>query len=327
MKNTFFLIAMWVAVATLNAQEISVVSKSGETTIFSDINSAIYNAKAESTIYLPAGAFTIDEARNGPGIITKKLTLIGVGHRSDDTNPIGSTVIIGNIYLDEGSSGSALIGLYVTGNVNISASMSTLYYGYANDILVRFCNIGNIRVYNQNCKSILINQNYIRGLMNAGGSAIKLSNNIINQVINITGGTMDHNVVYNLFENIYHSTIVNNIFVNTASPQYISNNQIYNNIYSNTNHSNILGQNYLIPSSWDDVFVGPDNGIDPSSNFKLKGNFGKNAGTDGTDIGIYGGTGFEDSASLKMPRIIKKETANQTDEDGMLKVNIQVKLQ
>ena len=88
------------------------------------------------------------------------------------------------------------------------------------------------------------------------------------------------------------------------------------------------GSNPVIASSWNDLVVGPQNGVNTTSNFKLKeGSPGKNAGTDGKDIGIYGGTGFSDTALPPMPRITTKNIADQTDENGMLKIQIQVKAQ
>ena len=58
----FFLIAALAAVVAVNAQQISVVSPGGTTTLFTDLNLAIQGAETGSTIYLPSGGFQINDA-------------------------------------------------------------------------------------------------------------------------------------------------------------------------------------------------------------------------------------------------------------------------
>jgi hypothetical protein len=87
------------------------------------------------------------------------------------------------------------------------------------------------------------------------------------------------------------------------------------------------GVNCIQTGDWD-IFAGPNNGANPTSNYALKpGSPGKNAATDGTDIGIYGGTGFSDSALPPGPRIVSKKVADQTDANGNLRVEIKVSAQ
>ncbi|MDR2774125.1 MAG: hypothetical protein LBC19_05185 [Tannerella sp.] len=82
-----------------------------------------------------------------------------------------------------------------------------------------------------------------------------------------------------------------------------------------------------IVGDWEDIFEGPITGVNPVCNYHLKGTQGKNEATDGTDVGIYGGSGFSDAALPPIPRITNKKVAEQTDENGNLKVQIQVKAQ
>jgi hypothetical protein len=81
-------------------------------------------------------------------------------------------------------------------------------------------------------------------------------------------------------------------------------------------------------SNFDNVLEGPITSVDPACNYHLKTNSpGKNAATDGTDVGIYGGTGFSDAALPPIPRIVSKSISEQSDENGNLKVNVRVKSQ
>jgi hypothetical protein len=154
----------------------------------------------------------------------------------------------------------------------------------------------------------------------------------MHSVTNVTGGVINHNLIrhaivgYNYYQHIDNSTITNNIFrdAGTNGPYSFSNNQISNNIDA---RSDAGGDHSIVPDNWDDVFVGPDNGLSPTSNFALKGSLGKNGGSDGTDIGIYGGTGFSDSALPPGPRIVSKKVSEQTDANGNLRVEIKVSAQ
>jgi hypothetical protein len=134
---------------------------------------------------------------------------------------------------------------------------------------------------------------------------------------------------------IYSSVIRNNIFLEDRNPYIFTNNgstgnSIYNNVFviSNVNWgSNSSSDNYFgIPQS--DIFVNQTgNSIDYTHNYHLK-NPEKYIGTDGTQVGIYGGTTpFKEKGLPSNPQIIKKTIAEQTDANGNLKVDVTVKAQ
>ncbi|MDR1505416.1 MAG: type-F conjugative transfer system secretin TraK [Prevotella sp.] len=329
--KTFIFIAALFAATALHAQQISVVAPGGATALYTSLDDAITGAETGSTIYLSGGGFQIkDETK-----ITKKLTIIGIGHRVDNDNADGHTNVSGSIFFEDGSDNSALMGVYLSGNVNIGTGQTAV-----NSILVRYCNVNSIQVRNSSCQGILINQNYIRSQSSGGDCAITFSNNIMHSVGHVTGGVINHNMIrhtyyhYNTYYSSVHyyycyintSTITNNIFRDAGSQGSAgsSNNQISNNIDA---RSDAGGDHSTVPDDWDDVFVGPDNGVNPTSNFALKGSIGKNGGNDGTDIGIYGGTGFSNTALPPIPRIVAKTIAERTDENGKLKIKVRIKAQ
>jgi hypothetical protein len=148
MKKVFLTwMAFLAAIVAVNAQQISVVAPGGTTTLYTDLNLAIQGAQAGSTVYLSGGGFQINDSTK----ITKKLTIIGIGHRSDNDNADGNTVVSGNFFFNENSDNSALMGLYLSGNVNIGNGENAV-----NNILVRYCNVNAISVANSNCQGVVI---------------------------------------------------------------------------------------------------------------------------------------------------------------------------
>ena len=324
MKKTIITLAIIIATMTLaQAQQISVVSPQGATQIYTDLNLAIQGASAGSTLYLSGRHFPLNDTTK----IAKELTIIGVGHRPDTKNADGPTIVSGNISFMNGADNSILMGVHLTGNVNIANGD-----GAVNTILVRFCNVNSIQVGHANCQNILINQNYIRNYSNGGNSAITFSNNILHSIRDVNGGVIDHNIVrHNYYNNgtmafygISNTQIKNNILVDPGSYLNSGNNSaVSNNMLCNRT----FGDNSVSVESWDDVFVGTYTGINVNDNYRLKGAQGKNAGTDGTDIGIYGGSGFSDTGLPPGPRITAKVVANQTDASGNLSVEIKVEVE
>ena len=92
---TLFLALM--ATTGLYAQQISVVSTDGSTSLYRTFPEAIKVAVPGSVIYLPGGGFSIDDSVK----ITKKLTIIGIGHYNKSGNVDGVTTISGNLWFNE----------------------------------------------------------------------------------------------------------------------------------------------------------------------------------------------------------------------------------
>jgi len=321
-----------------HAQQIAVVSPANATTLYNDLNLAIRDAQAGSTIYLPGGGFQVNDSTK----ITKKLTLMGVGHRPDNDNADGSTIIGGNLFFEGGADNSALIGVYLSGDVNIGTTTDAV-----NNFLLRFCNVNSVQVKNSYCYGVVINQNYLRNTCNGGNSPISFTNNILHSLRGISGGIINNNIIHHAISHNYldclgclvatsyyfcddpllcviFSQINNNIIYTSHSNGIAVNNSVSNNLlffsYTNSN----FGENH-ISGSIENVFEGPDKGINPTSNFHLKDGPWKTGATDGGEVGIYGGSGFSDSALPPIPRITHKKIAEQTDENGKLKIQVQVK--
>ncbi|MFA6572480.1 MAG: hypothetical protein WCT77_14725, partial [Bacteroidota bacterium] len=129
----FTLVLLLFATVKCFAQDIAVQSPSNVTKIYLDLNKAIYEAEAGSTIYLPAGVLALNDTMK----IHKKLSIIGVGHRPDTEG--GNTTIGGNIQFYAGADGSSLMGCYVTGNVNLANDE-----GAVSNFLLKYCNVNSL---------------------------------------------------------------------------------------------------------------------------------------------------------------------------------------
>ncbi len=79
------------------------------------------------------------------------------------------------------------------------------------------------------------------------------------------------------------------------------------------------GEDCVTVTDWSEVFVN-DRGITPYSDYHFK-----EAYKQYSDKGIYGGTGFSDSALPPVPYIVSKSIPQQTDASGKLRIRVAVK--
>ncbi len=333
MKRNILIAVALAATMTAAAQNIAVVSPSNETSIYQTLDEAITNEEtvSGSTIYLPGGSFQVkDESK-----IDKKLTIMGVSHRGDTDNADGATIIAGNLNFIGGSSGSSVVGAYISGNINVGTAEDAV-----ENLTVRFCNVNSIQVSNGASSGMVVNQCYLRNNSYFGYCNVKLENNVLHSLQYIDGGVINHNVViytqhysinysgydYTLFH-INNSSITNNfLFCGYYSADiyncYISRNCIGVSSWGNDEDPVVLDQGL----GWNDIFI-RNGGVNISSDFRLKNTVDKTKfiGTDRTTIGIEGGSGFSPEAVAPIPRIISKKVDEHSNAVGTLTINVTVK--
>lgn len=319
-------VAVFAAVGVATAQQISVVSEGGSTTLYENLGDAINGADPGSVIYLPGGGFPISDDVK----ITKRLTIIGIGHKYDNDNVDGATIIAGNLFFNEGSDRSALLGCYLNGNVAIAHDGSQI-----NDILVRYCNVNAVDVRNGACKGITIDQNYIRYGAAFRAAPAKFTNNICPWIIDIDGGVIENNIFTGYVGYASYCPFDYNYISGTCA--ICDNNQISNNIFLNrsdmsTGGNNVITHNMLngadwgddpvnISGDWNDIFVNFNGAaINPVTDFHFT-----NAYQEYSACGIYGGTGFNDHQTAPVPYIVSKTVDEQTDASGHLNITVVVK--
>ena len=309
-------IAAIMGTAVSVAQQIAVVSENGSTDVYQTLTEAIEGASNGSVIYLPGGGFQIHDSVK----ITKRICIIGIGHKAKTENVDGNTMISGNLFFNVGSSGSSVMGCHISGNVNIGAD------GAVNNVLVKYCNLNGVSIKNKDCSGTTVNQNYIRSGSSCSNAEVTFTNNIAYYIINVEGGRILNNLftyynygpgklLYNCF-----GTIVNNIFITsvpTSSGFDSSNSTAYGNMGKRS-----FGEDFIsITAAWTDVFVNYNGGaISPASDFHFKPDYQQYS-----DCGIYGGTDFSDGALPPVPFIVSKSIPEQTDASGKLNIKIRVK--
>ena len=339
-KKLFIVCAALVWTVALVAQNISVVASDGSTIMCKTLTQAVDTAAAGSVIYLPGGGFPIsDEVK-----ITKKLTIIGIGHKTKNDNVDGVTTISGNLFFNEGSSGSAIMACYITGNVNIGEGGASV-----NDVLIKYCNLNSVQVLNSTCQEIVVNQNYIRGTSNFGGANAQVTNNILHSMNNIKNGFVTHNTILGAY--IYHrgsvwgggdyqdvagigaeTTIIYNNILNSnvsysQSQGYGSYTYVYgsgNQCRSNLTLQSGFGENSIVLEDveWNDVFANFNGGaISPTSDFHFTDDYKQYENT----VGVYADGVQFDKQLAPVPYIVAKKIDEQTDAAGRLNIKIRVK--
>lgn len=327
MKRNILIAVAFMATMTLAAQNIAVVSPSNATKTYMTLDTAIKGAEDGSIIYLPGGGWVINDTTK----INKRLTIMGVSHRGDTDNTDGATIIAGNLNFVANSSGSAVMGCYISGNVYIGTTDDAV-----NNILIRYCNLNSVQVKNSGCQGITVNQNYIRSESYFGGSNCKITNNIIYFISDVNGGTISNNIItwryfvgngnYSCFMvNVSNSIVSGNIFLTNYPTAYHCNDTDF---HDNLKYlGGLSSENNTILAAdvdWNDVFVKYNNGaISTVSDFHFKGDYKQYE----NKVGIYAGSGFNDKQLAPIPRIVSKTVDEQTDGSGRLLINITVKAQ
>ena len=318
MKKLFFsLFFVILATIGLYAQQISVVSPGGATSIYRTLQEAIEGAASGSTIYLPGGGFPISNDLE----ITKKLTIIGIGHCNKNDNVDGTSIITGKLSFKEGSSGSAVIGCYVTSDIDI--------YANVNDILIKYCNFYIAHVFDPSCLGTTVNQCYLRSGANFHGANGYFTHNISQDIWNLDNGFIEYNI-FTTSKYVFgsgndnrcdNSSIIGNVLL--APDNYWQGGDcIVSGNMCTYNWVEIDPDLIKIDADWSEVFENYNGGaISPVSDFHFKGDYKQYE----SQVGVYAGGVDFDKQLAPVPYIVAKHVDEQTDASGKLNVKIRVK--
>ena len=289
------------------AQQIAVVSPSGTTSISQTLQQAIKDAEPGSVIYLPGGGFQVLDSVK----ITKKVSIVGIGHKAKGENADGNTVLGGNLFFNEGSTGSSVMGCYISGNVQIGYDDAEVH-----NIVVKYCNANSIQVKSNKCTGTTVNQCYLRNSSSFNSASAMITNNVISSVSGLNGGIVKNNV-FKGSSGFDNCSISRNIFL---GGQGISNNCISSenmaagNVGDNPKNISEIG--------WEALFQKYNGGnVTPASNFQYNDDYFMEY----RFIGLYGGTGFDDSCQPPLPFIADKKISGQTDPHENLNIKLLVK--
>ena len=313
--KTFLLLAVFVAMASGAFAIVRTVSNNPNSPgQYTSLQAAINAAGITGDTIMVAGS----TSGYGDVTISKKIILVGAGYH----NPYGYNTMIGSITLSRSneyvsSSGSKIMGCEISGNVTFNGAGAGV--PAINNILIERCLVNSVYFFQeyygyipfQYNNDTIRNCNINSGVFFQNGVYANLQvNNIFihNNIFNgsgFSGSGMNLNTVY----------VRNNIFINRANSAIftsINNMVIENNIFygayptGGTGCAFTKNIGYMCPDmpGAGNIGAGNMNSTNPlfvnfpllgaafswAYDFHLQaGSPGKNAGTDGTDIGIYGG--------------------------------------
>lgn len=304
---------------------ITVQYPDGRVSYFDTLDEAFMALKAGCVVYIPSGSYRLsskDETK-----IKCQVAIYGAGCRpyGKDTD---YTRIIGDLEFVEGASSSVIMGFRIENNINIRENVKNL--------LIKNVDVGIISFLSESNTGCLVTSSVIRDYLNGNGSApVQVTNCLAGNIGAIRGGEIA-NCILKPSSSAYYSAEDTYGYVH-----FSSNSLMRNNIGLDSDKStslsdcqetcNMVGSSPQIPYPTGGVEAlfekyDPSDPFDLSkNNYRLKkGVSGTNAGTDGKDIGLYGGTGFDDTGRAPIPKIKIREIAPQTDEKDRLKVRIEV---
>lgn len=304
---------------------ITVQYADGQVSYFDTLDEAFMALKAGCVVYIPSGSYKLsskDETK-----IKCQVAIYGAGCRpyGKDTD---YTRIIGNIEFVGGASSSVIMGLRNEGDIYIKENVKNM--------LIKNVDVGVIFFSSESNTGCLVTSSVIRNYLSGNANApVQVTNCLAGNIGAIKGGEIA-NCILKPSSSSYSS-----FYYSSHSSSYSSSSLMRNNIGLDLDKSTSLlncqeactmvGSSPQIPY--------PAGGVealfekyDPSDPFDLrknnyrlkKGVSGTNAGTDGKDIGLYGGSGFDDTGRAPIPKIKIREIAPQTDEQDRLKVKIEV---
>lgn len=345
-----FVVTAVSCVAVCQAQQVFNVQNGTKTEFYSGLEEAITKAVSGDTIYLPGGLIEVQNDL----VIDKKLALIGAGCDIDSIGGLQRTELKKktddywvnqlNINFREGSNGSALIGCII----------GDITFGFKNEINEYYQNIENIMIMrndiqgvvdlgvegssesNNNVKKIIIKENIIaRGIIGRHAKECWINNNTLGNNGYGGGYYNSYNISY-----INNSYIYNNVMkecngLASLKACSIENNFLYGEVSSCTNctfNNNAFTSNVSFPvgsNTGSNNLVSQEalktfqvNDLNFPKNLTIRDTSPcKNAGTDGTDIGIYGGSTPYKARPFN-PHISKSIISSQTDKNGKLRVDM-----
>ena len=308
LKYTFLFCCVLLLSTTAYSTIITLNNNSSGGGQYSDLQTAVNAANAYDTIYIHRSLTSYGNIE-----LTKPLILIGEGvypQKSPNASSLIGTLKL--TYLSGGgnASKSRMSGLNIT-TLQLTEKYASATIGI-DSIEAKYCKISTITLTTLHKELVLINN--VIGSINLGRlESCKFYNNIINQLSVATTGGSNNLAANNIFLyrfNFYGGVAVNNIFYNTATQFVFSvfNTQFVNNLVygtsstpantftlnNNSSFNNIMNTDpsFVYPVAFNTIlnytYTTPSSG--PYADFHLQSSsVAKNYGTDGLDLGIYGG--------------------------------------
>ena len=337
------------------AQPIVSLQHGSSTIYFDNLDDAVNDALPGDLIVLSGGTYYLSDT------LRKAVSIIGTGHFPDSASATGVSILDGNLILDEGCNNLYIDGLYLSGSIKF------VYEEKSENVMIKRCNMNDLTFggshfsqYDSDTfwpNNVYVHHSIIRGSLEAGGCRyLSLVGNIINGRIlhMIKGGVMENNVLlktgtgsYNsVWEEVRNVTVRNNVFYTNQHLDYGSY-ACYNppcGSYTNTIENNVFASDSTVVKLYDGVAIVHSNNLynvtdlfnsqsgnafDYTHNYHLTSTSpAVDAGFDGSDIGIYGGSyPVKEGGMPIVPWISEKSVDPATNSNGELPVYFKVKAQ
>lgn len=346
MKNIFTTLASFVFIL-LSASSFGQFTKiclqhEGTTSYYSVFDDALTASTHGDTIYLPGGPLQVNASAI---VISKSITLVGVGHFPDSTNATNRTQISKEVYLLSGADGGSLEGITFLSNVRFGSSTSNQI---VNNFTINRCYLAKLYTAaddNSTSQNMIINECYLHSIdTKTVGSVLFIRNIIRHDGIYQKAAVFTNNVFYLNGSTIYmnNSVCENNVFMlnenyGAISFSYVNYCTFNRNLFCDKSSgglsvSNVPSTTYFNQNLTNQTVAATFTGPIASTSFQYTDNLhlkptspGVNYGTDGTDVGIYGTLyPFKEGSVPFNPHISSKNISNQVSPSGKLGVDIKV---
>ncbi len=348
MARKFILLALIGTALHAQAQQGRiVVQHAGNVQVFSDLTAAITAANPNAELYLSGGSFHVP----GGFALDKTLHFIGAGIHTDSTNATGATIMTtdATFRLTSGASGSSFAGIVFHTSANTGFGLGTSA-GDQNVVSVEFhrCVFWKAVVLGAQspaASSSAFVECIFHSTLNGYSSVAQFTRCIFDYQAGTgaeitgfgSGGlTMLNSVCLGtLIGNSPNSTVMNSVFTRTSAPFWQSGGMTITNnlLVSAALVSNMSG--YVASGNILNVPVGSIFQLEGDSDYQFSDNLrlqsscpGVGAGTDGTDMGIYGtDSPYKEGAIPHVPHFRRVSVAPGTDANGNLRVQVNVAAQ
>ncbi len=321
----------------VSAQPIAALHQSGQTTFFSGIDAFVeaYNASADGAIiYLSGGSFLV------PDTIAKSITVFGAGHHPEFTGATGQSKLTEDVLLAAGAGNAYFEGLYLTGR------LSFVYGNRIDDVVFRRCRIDGIISYGSSVSrpDFPSNTLFTECVLTSTSSHlfgtsrnVTIANSILfaNNLAHFHYGTLENSLILSTGSVVLtmstHS-VVRNCVIAKGSHSTSNNNAFLNNVFFNVESMPAPGTNTFSNNYYDvgrdNFFVDQEGAVfDYTHDYHLRLP-AQYMGTDGTQVGIYGGMHpFKEGSVPMIPHVISKSISHSIDAEGKLQVEIEVSAQ
>lgn len=310
-------------------------------TPYTTLGEAYSAAAAGSYIYMPAGDFSFGSAR-----INKQIHLVGIGYNTNASLATGITRISGDIIFNTGCDGSSFEGFYLTGAfLNEYCHPNGITFNHVNFDRLSYTYYANF--YWLNCT---INNCVVRNYVEFGYSSTVFGDNLLvmNSYVK-SFYTMNHSTIKNCVIGQYDSNpwCFTDIHNTTVKNCVIGGEGLYNNASNTSDNVTFLNNITTVASgsltngkpsctemnnsynqAYTDIFeTATTVNYDETKDYHIKATSPAHlSGTDGTDIGVYGGASPW-KVVPNYPHITAKIVNPTTDASGNLPVHITVTTQ